>query len=502
MYRKSTWLLIILLFIAVVSAACGRSSGSPASVPAETIPTNTVSTPEPTATPEPEPVSIDLIGTDGVRLTVYEYDTDVTLTDIGHISGLIENASTLPALQSISLSDGMEFTLQDVSAIQEAYPEAKITYNVIIDGKEIPLDSTSLDFSALPTECISEAVRELKKLPDLQKVNLTPAISVTGNAEKVAESKNGAVFNDNLTIEQVGTLVASRPDITFDYKFLLYGKTVSTADERLEYIDIKIYDEGVESVIRPIMPAMNRLNYLKLDKCEVSSPIMAKLRDDFPDVKVVWRVYFSAYGQTGDGSYAVYNCLTDTEKIWATGCVTDQFATELQYCTDVKYLDLGHNCITNVDFVRYMPNLEVAILSISWLRSLEPLASCPKLEYLECFSTEIEDLSPLAACTNLKHLNTGSPRAEHPFTDLSPLYGLNLERLYCTTSKIPLSQQEEFIALHPDCECEFGAVDPTRGYWKFLDGNYMNTDPSNRNDTYARIYEIFGYDNPSKNQSK
>ena len=280
MNRKILLLIIPVMIFITVSSACGKTSGQSASAPAITAPAVTESIPEPTEIPEPEPVSVELKGSDGSLVTVYEYDTDVTASDLDHIAGLIENAALLPALQNIYLENGMEFTLQDLDELQEAFPEALISYNVHINNKQIPIDTASLDLSTLPAELIDEAARELKKLPSLQKVNLTPAVPVTEIDEKITESKNGAVFNDNLTIEQVGVLVGSRPDVTFDYKFLLFGKPVSTSDERLEYIDVKIYDEGVESVIRPIMPAMNSLKYLKLDKCEVSSPVMAKLRDD------------------------------------------------------------------------------------------------------------------------------------------------------------------------------------------------------------------------------
>ena len=483
--------LLILLFILAAFTACGKTAAAPVSPSPAVVSEEPEPSPEPT--PEPEPVSVVLSSPEGPDLTVYETDTEVSLGDAAFIPGLIENAELLPSIRTIRLEDGLAFTLQELEELRAAYPEAEVLYRVVIDGKEIPADSTVIDLSALPADRIGEAVRELGKLPALQKVELTPVVSVTADPVRVEESKSGAVFNDNLTISQVAELAASRPDVVFDYRFLLYGKAVSTADERLEYVDVKIGDEGVESVLRPILPAMSSLKYLKLDKCEVKSPIMAQLRDDFPDVKVVWRIYFSNYGYPVDGVLSIYNCLTDTEKVWGTGFVSDFYAEELKYCTDVKYLDLGHNCITNIDFVRYMPNLEVAVLSVSWLESLEPLASCPKLEYLECFSTNIEDLSPLASCTNLKHLNIGSPRAAHPFTDLSPLYGLDLERLYCTSSKIPVAQQEEFKALHPDCECEFGLVSPD-GKWKFLDGNSKNNVPSNRTEMYAKISEIFGYD--------
>ncbi len=498
MNRKHLFPVFLIFLLITVFAACGKTTGNSASAPVEPAHTDTIATPKPTNTPEPEPVSVELTGSDGTRITVYEYDTDVTLTDVGQLSGLIENSYLLPAIKTISLADGMEFTYQDIDDLRTVFPAADISYNVLINDRQIPIDSTSLDLSALPEDRIDEAARELKKLPSLQKVNLTPAASVTGNAAKAEESKTGAVFNDNLTIDQVAKLVASRSDVTFDYKFLLYGKAVSTADERLEYTDVKIYDEGVDSVIRPIMPAMNNLKYLKLDKCEVTSPVMAKLRDDFPNVKVVWRVYISSFGQTADGSFAVYNCLTDTEKVWATGCVTDQFASELQYCTDVKYLDLGHNCITNINFTQYMPDLEIAVLSVSWVESLAPLANCEKLEYLEVFSSRVTDISPLASCTNLKYLNISNLAS---VKDITPLYDLDLKRFYCTMSYIPTDQQEEFKALHPDCDCEFGWVDPSKSKWRFIDGNYLNTDPSNRNEMYTKLFEVFGYENLS-NQSK
>ena len=141
----------------------------------------------------------------------------------------------------------------------------------------------------------------------------------------------------------------------------------------------------------------------------------------------------------------------------------------------------------------------MAVFSVSWVESLAPLANCENLVYLECFSSRVTDISPLSSCKNLQYLNI-SNLAE--VKDISPLYDLDLKRFYCTMSYIPAKQQEEFQSLHPDCDCEFGWVDPSKSKWRFIDGNYMNTDPSNRNEMYAKLYEVFGYDNPSKNQSK
>lgn len=75
-------------------------------------------------------------------------------------------------------------------------------------------------------------------------------------------------------------------------------------------------------------------------------------------------------------------------------------------CTKVKYLDLGHNeVISDISFVKSMPELEVFIIAMNPVSDLTPLASCPKLEYLELNTTAVADLSPLANATALRHLN-------------------------------------------------------------------------------------------------
>lgn len=442
-------------------------------------------------TEDMEDSNIEITLEDGTVLSFLSDVDSIDISDSSLVKLLPEYSGQFSALRSIALSDSLEFTSEDVSVLEAAFPGCTISYRVIINGNEIPLGTKELDLSSLSPEMIPEAARELAKLPELEQVNMTSPGFSSGDEAALAESKDGAAFRSSLTIEDIGKLEAAAPLVSFDYKFFLYGKAVSTADERIEYENVNIGDSGVDSVIRPLLPHMGALKYLKLDKCEVSSPVMAQLRDDFPDIKVVWRIYFSNYGE-GPVGMVTYNCLTDTDHIWATGCVTDHFAVELKYCTDVVYLDMGHNCITNIDFVSYMPKLEVAVLSITWVKDISPLVNCPNLEYLEIFSSNVTDLTPLASCTSLKHLNISNLK-DMQVTDISCLYDLDLERLFCTMSKVPKEQQDKFMELHPDCECDFSGNDPSKSHWRFVDGNPNNTDPSNRVERYAKLYDQIGY---------
>ena len=99
----------------------------------------------------------------------------------------------------------------------------------------------------------------------------------------------------------------------------------------------------------------------------------------------------------------------------------------LKYCRNLRALDIGHNAVKDIGFLRSLPGLRVLIIALNEIEDITPLASLPELEYAEVFNNRITDLSPLAGLTNLLDLNI----AFNGVSDLSPLYGLKgLERLW------------------------------------------------------------------------
>ena len=369
---------------------------------------------------------------------------------------LAELAQYLPQLRLIRI-DAEKLTADEIDVLKSAFADAQFDYTVTILGKSYPNDVKTLDLSPITQAQTDETAQTLQKLDELESVELMDEDGVC-----------------NISFEEAAKLIDAAPGAAFNYVIRLYGKDISLADESIEYSDIPFGDDGLME-IRGLIPYMHRLSYIKLDRCEVSSEKMAQLRDEYPDIKVVWRVYFSRDG---------YNCLTDTKKIWATGTVTDGFMHDLMYCTEVEYIDLGHNCITNIDFVNNMPKLKVAVFAITWVESIEPLANCPDLEYLEIFTSNVTDLTPLASCTKLEHLNISNLDV----SDLTPLYGLtNLKRLRVTMSDIPQEKQEEIQKMLPDCEMCFEWHDPTGDDWRYDENG-------DRVERYELLAQQFGYD--------
>ena len=166
------------------------------------------------------------------------------------------------------------------------------------------------------------------------------------------------------------------------------------------------------------------------------------------------------------------------------GGYDDERLEPLKYCTKVKYLDIGHNGIETLDFLYYMPDLEVVILAIEQPTDLSAFANCPNLEYAELFNGHVTDVSPLANCKHLKHLNL----CMNQITDITPLYGLDeLERFWISRNReLPKEQIEKFKELHPNCVVNTTTVDPTDPPWRYK----ANGEKSKR---YALLRAQMGY---------
>ena len=401
----------------------------------------------------------------------------------------------LPALRTVELGvaqPGNEIPTAVLSAIADACPKAVINYSLSLLGKEVSLSETELDLSNILPDQVSEACSVLSSMHSLKLIHL-------GN------EMNALNWSD------IDAIHTAAPEAVLDYTFALFGIPVNLNAETLDLNHMPMTDEG--AVVRFVLPYMVNLKTLDMDFCGVSNESMASIRKDFPNVNVIWRIWFADN----------YSVRTDVERILASsvakgGTVNNQEAAKLQYCTKVKYLDLGHNGkITDISFVRNMPDLEVLILAINDISDISPLADCPKLEYLEINSTNVTDLTPLSNSMELRHLNIGRtaqlidnngddlnrPRV----SDISPLYGLkDLERLWIGSlgaTSIPQEQIDHMKECAPNCVINTEDGDPSQGLWRttgerpdWVWAQWVETGVFNDplNERYKLLREQFQYD--------
>ena len=413
-----------------------------------------------------------------VTFTVSLGDTSVknTVTNLTLEQGkydyttALANIKYLSSLQYLNLPS-TTLSSQQINAVKAAYPSINVNYTMQTQGVTLNSTITAVDLSTMTSDQVDVYASQLSNFPNVAWVELM--------------NSNG---KSNLSISDVKKLQQANPNVIFHYSFTLYGKTVCTTDEKVEFKNVSMGNSG-ESTIRDALDILTGCRYFKLDNCGFSNEVVAKIRDDYPRTEVVWRIY-----QTNKNR----SWLTDTEVLRAVYGVNDKNSGVFKYCTKTKYMDFGHNTeMVDLSFLAYMPDLEIAILSGSPITDLSPLANCKKLEWLEvAWCGYVKDVSPLASCESLKYLNLAHARVK----DLSPLFGLKLEMLSYVNSGNRSGLTAEYWqtvqeAL-PNCWLTYNPLkdneaNPYGTGWRYkTTGGYTAA--------YRKVRDVFGYDEIDK----
>lgn len=375
-------------------------------------------------------------------------------------STLQKNLVYLPNLKTVHLPNTL-LSLEQLDALRTAYPDIQFTYTVNYKGMELNSNSTELNMAGITTADIDEAKFALERLPNLTYVELM----------------NGS-GTCSLTRQEVQQLTEAIPSVRFHYVFSLFGKTVSTTDNEIYFKGLGL-NSSAEPEIREALSIMAPGSTLVLDNCGLSSELLDSIRADFDKVDLVWRVFFGTQGR--------YSTLTNDDTIRCVYNVTDDTCYEMRYLRSVKYMDLGHNdTLTDLSFLGYMPDLEIAILSGCAASDLSGIENCKKLEFLELANClKLEDISALAGCGSLKYLNICFTKV----SNLMPLDGLGIQNLFCKQTRVPAEEQTQFKEIHEGCTAVFSGRDPYAGPgWRYVDNGYTFTD------FYKRVREVFDLD--------
>ena len=237
-------------------------------------------------------------------------------------------------------------------------------------------------------------------------------------------------------------------------------------DPEAEILDLDA--AGIRNVDREelaeILDRMPNLKEVRLFDAEMTTEDQEWLFDQYyPDVFFGFTIHIGPHAiRTDQTAFSTLHYSSPTKD---DPRHTSEELYALRMCTRLKALDLGHNYLTDLNFLYFMPDIEVLIISPNYgLEDISPVANCKNLVYLECFNTPITDLSPLAGLTELRDLNL---TRDGLITDLSPLYNLpKLQRVWWGhMNRIPNSQRKIMKENHPGCRFVM-VYDPTSGGWR------------------------------------
>ncbi len=256
--------------------------------------------------------------------------------------------------------------------------------------------------------------------------------------------------------------------------------------EDAEYIDLgeePVSDFDALTAFLDQMPNLRRVdmwgNKMDLASCDM-------LASRYPNITWGWTLQIRA----SDHEHLVRTDATSFSTLHNSSSKqhTQEDFRILKYCWNLLALDVGHNNITDLDFLYDLPRLRVLIAACNHLSDITPISALKDLEYAELFKNEIRDISPLTGLPHLLDLNLCFNRIQ----DFSPIETLTtLQRLWMFSSssygKEPNAEVVRSLrAALPDTQIDTVHYSTT-GTWRMLT-------EKKRHPHYDAIVRMFGED--------
>ena len=287
-------------------------------------------------------------------------DTVQELDVTGVTDGELELLQLLPELKTLHLKNP-EADPETVAKLRSTYPKADISWEVEIAGVSFPDDTKEVDLSAVLES------------------------SAAQTAAGTAAGTQTAVGAQTTAKTQTTTGTATGTQST--------KETTSTAPA------VTLNLEDLEKKMSYLPDAKQ----VFLGKCGLDNEELAALRERVRDsYKLVWTVQLGKKltARTDDTTF-----MPVREHVYY---FLDEDAYNLRYCEDMLCVDVGHMGLTNIDFVKGMPHLQILILAHNGqLQDISPISSCKELIFLELDWSAVKDFTPLVGCTSLEDLNIG-----------------------------------------------------------------------------------------------
>lgn len=345
-------------------------------------------------------------------------------------SGLLEAILHFPLLQKIDATGCGDYKALD--SIRKAYPDLTITYTVPVGDQAWSYDAESLTAHNIDAEALKQV---LPYFTSLKTVKLTGTVPPQ---------------------ETMYGMMQSFPGITFDWEFTVCGVTTSSTATELILNDIPMESTAeVEASLKYFYD----LQRVEMCKCGISNEDMDALNNRYPNTRFIWALQIDkGYLRTDATAFIAFTYGYH----WERPCgneVTDL----LKYCPDIICLDLGHMRMTDISFLKNMPNLKYLVLADTLLWDYTPIAELKELIYLEIFNTPFWDAEILLNLTKLEDLNISWAQLRNPELLAEMTW---LKRLWATQCGFGYMKDRMLIPALPDTQVFLEGEHPTDGGWR------------------------------------
>ena len=335
-------------------------------------------------------------------------------------------------------------TEEEKNELEEKFPNVffDIVTTINVFGIRVREDEKEIDFSS--AENVDETIiKKLEQFPNLEKVNL---------------------LNHNLRQEDQMELLKKYPHISFEWNVEIASKSVENNITKLDLTKATIDDLEKFTNALKMLP---NLEYMDMSECNLSNEELANLREQFPNIKIVWTIHLGKWKLKTDAvAFSVLITQFDYVRM------KSEDIEVLKYCTDLQALDLGHQAITDISVIGdHLPDLRILILADNKISDISPLSKLKHLHYLELFINRISDLTPLIECKELVDLNLCYNTTVNFNTLIENDFPM-LERLWIVGCRISSKNYKLLKEKYPNATIMNSGSGSTNGGWRTHDRYY------------------------------
>ena len=379
----------------------------------------------------------------GVTLT----NVDTTLDLAGKTldaPALMQNLYYLPALSSVDITD-TNISAEDGAALEARYPNIAFARTVDLFGVSVNTSATEVDLTKATITDDTKLADALAPLTKLTSCDLT---------------------GQTISFETMDALKGRFPLITFAFSFDMFGQQLTP-----EMTELNLQGQTFTSAeeVAAALAHMPALTLCDLCGTGLTNEQMVQLQTQFPQIKFVWLVQIGAWQvRTDITAFTTRNQKAfpnDAAKFTKEGNtkLEDADAAGLMYCTDLVYLDLVNNKITDLSFVKNLLKLRMLCIGNNKVTDISALSSLAELEFLDIYANAIPDLTPITGLTKLTNLNC----ARIGLTDVTTLSGMKqLKMLWMMNNKITKDDLAKITEALPECTINVRGSNPLAADWQ------------------------------------
>jgi len=290
--------------------------------------------------------------------------------------------------------------IEALKAYAEEHAEITVRWSVPIGSARIDHDAVWVDlsFAELPeTDALIEAICSLEDATD---------VSLVGCMISRADQAK---------------LLGMFPNLRLYWTVDVDGKQFRNTETRLDFNTVNF--DGADELAE-VVACFQDPQWVDVATHGFESAEMVELSNQFPNTEFVWTVDI--------GSQTVR---TDIEVFYGANSprhLRDEDIEPLQYCKNLKAINLYRNSLSDLSPLAELSQLEVLVISRNKVKDLSPLKTLKNLKYLEAHNNYIADLTPLISLPELRDVNL----MFNDIRDFTPLTEIKqLERVYISRNE-------------------------------------------------------------------